>query len=108
MLKATLTLDDGTVTFVYQCERCTGWFTADHLHNDLCDRCEPQVRPAFKRLSPQQGGCWYCGMEGDWLYMCREFDTLVHPVCVARALKHNPDDEEAQIIAQDIGITVEL
>ena len=36
--------------------------------------------------------------------MCREFDTLVHPVCVARVLIKHPHDEEAQIIAQDIGV----
>jgi len=38
------------------------------------------------------------------MVMCREFDTLVHPVCVARALMKNSHDEEAQIIARDIGV----
>jgi len=58
----------------------------------------------FTRKSPQQGGCWYCCLEGGNLVMCREFDTLVHPVCVARVLIKHPHDEEAQIIAQDIGV----
>jgi len=65
------------------------------------------TNPTFKLLPPQQGGCWYCNMEGARMYMCREFDTWVHAVCVARALKKNPNDEEAQIIARDIGVTLE-
>ena len=51
-----------------------------------------------KRVSPQDGGCWYCETEDDDLVYDCEFDTMVHTKCIEEALQRNPDDAEAKFL----------
>jgi len=52
-------------------------------------------------------GCWYCGGTDD-LTFSWEWDTYVHIDCVRRALQENPDDGEAKIFADELGITPDM
>ncbi|GGK22789.1 hypothetical protein GCM10010965_14600 [Caldalkalibacillus thermarum] len=41
-------------------------------------------------------GCWYCGRKDiENLRFSLEFDTPVHLSCIEKALKQDPNDEEA-------------
>lgn len=57
--------------------------------------------------TPQNGGCWYCHRKDGSLVFDCEFDTFVHKSCTAKALKTDPRDREARIIARSIGLIVE-
>jgi len=55
------------------------------------------IKPIKKeKVSPQDGGCWYCETEDDDLVYDCEFDTMVHIKCIEEALQRNPNDAEAK------------
>lgn len=60
-----------------------------------------------KRVTAAEGGCWYCERASGELYFCTEFDTYVHIDCVKKALRDDPTDQEAQIIADEFNIPYE-
>lgn len=52
-------------------------------------------------VSPNHGGCWFCRSKyggGEWLWS-REWDANFHKECLIEALRVNPEDQEAQIMA---------
>lgn len=49
-----------------------------------------------ERVSPGQGGCWFCHTASDVMAFDTEFDTAVHIDCLKRTLALNPDHPEAQ------------
>lgn len=54
------------------------------------------------KLSPAEGGCWYCGFgDGEMLFSC-EFDCCLHKECLLNALETDPSDREAQIMAKEL------
>jgi hypothetical protein len=57
----------------------------------------------MKKVHPNDGGCWYCHtVEGnDMMFSC-EFDTYIHKHCIEKAVKGDPDDREAAIIAREL------
>ena len=56
-------------------------------------------------VSPNHCGCWFCNSEdeGYWL-TSREWDAYVHRECLIEALRSNPEDQEAQIMAREFDI----
>lgn len=58
------------------------------------------------RVSPTQGGCWYCwtNEEGDSRFT-HEFDAYFHVQCLLNYMIAHPNDEEAKIIAQEFGLS---
>ena len=57
-------------------------------------------------VSPNHGGCWFCCSKydgGEWL-CSREWDANLHKECLLEALRANPDDEEARIMALEFDI----
>ncbi len=57
------------------------------------------VNEETTRVSPSQGGCWYCKTRGgDMMFSC-EFDTHLHLACVP--LNNDPNDRESAIIRQE-------
>jgi hypothetical protein len=56
------------------------------------------------KVLPQDGGCWYCHTDFEPLEFTCEFDANVHRRCVIEALEQNPNDIEAQIIANELQI----
>lgn len=60
----------------------------------------------FKKVNPQDGGCWYCKTDrGELVFSC-EFDTYLHVNCLKQALA-NSDDREAAIMGRELGVTKE-
>jgi hypothetical protein len=55
-------------------------------------------------LSPSDGGCWFCHgrPETPGLYFCWEFDTYVHLECLRDELQETPDNQEAQVMADEL------
>lgn len=53
------------------------------------------------KLSPSQGGCWFCQMdnENEEMFFENEFDTFVHLSCLRSVLDKNPDHPEAQLMS---------
>lgn len=56
-------------------------------------------------LHPNCGGCWFCvtDNDGDWAFSI-EFDTWLHLSCLRKALAEDPDNCEAQIMAEEFGL----
>lgn len=59
------------------------------------------------KLSPQDGGCWYCHEddEKEKLFFCWEFDTFIHISCIEKRIKEveksNQLDQELEIIRKE-------
>lgn len=51
------------------------------------------------KVSPQDGGCWYCERVDEDLVYDDEFDTMIHLDCVRQVLKYNPNDLEVQFLS---------
>lgn len=49
-----------------------------------------------EKVSPLDGGCWYCETKDDTLVYDTEFDTMIHVECIKQALKEDPNDPEAK------------
>ena len=64
------------------------------------------------KLSPVDGGCWYChtddASESKPLTFCWEFDTFIHVDCIKQRGQQNEErgeyDPEWEIIAREFGI----
>lgn len=51
------------------------------------------------RISPNEGGCWFCYKRTDDMLFDMEFDAYVHEECLRNELIKNPENEEAQIMS---------
>ena len=51
------------------------------------------------RISPNNGGCWFCYTKTDNMIFDTEFDTYLHENCLRSELEDNPDNPEAQIMS---------
>lgn len=63
----------------------------------------------LKKLSPVNGGCWFCSTEvkeGDNGLFSGEFDTNLHKTCLEESLEKDPSHPEARIIAREFGMTL--
>ena len=74
--------------------------TKEHkkLSPDLCRECNKEK----ESVSPAMGGCWYCHKQDDVMVFSGEFDTYLHIKCLKAALRANPQDQEAQIMASEL------
>lgn len=52
------------------------------------------------RVSPADGGCWFCHTKTDNMILNRDFDTYVHAECVASEL--DTGNPEAEIMQGDL------
>jgi hypothetical protein len=56
--------------------------------------------------SPAVGGCWFCHNDPAKIHLIytftQEFDSWVHRECVIEALREDPADVEAQVIAREL------
>jgi hypothetical protein len=54
-----------------------------------------------KKVSPAEGGCWFCHTVSDGMAFDYEFDTYVHLECVRKALEdsNHPSHEEARFMS---------
>ncbi len=50
-----------------------------------------------KRVTPNNGGCWFCQTKTNDMIFDTEFDTFLHKSCLVEAIKE-PKDYEAQIM----------
>jgi len=50
------------------------------------------------KVSPVQGGCWFCWEKDDKLVFDSEFDTAVHVKCIRKVLAVEPNHPEANIM----------
>lgn len=61
---------------------------------------------AIQRVSPQNGGCWYCHLQDEFgtngMVFSYEFDTYLHMECLISSLRRDPSDPEARIIAKEL------
>ncbi|WP_172455358.1 hypothetical protein [Paenibacillus sp. BIHB 4019] len=53
----------------------------------------------MNKVSPNQGGCWFCSTKTDDMVFDTEFDTYLHENCRRKELENDPDNIEAQIMS---------
>lgn len=59
------------------------------------------------KISPIDGGCWFCYTQSEKMSFSIEFDTYFHLECLKAALeKSTPEqcDEEAEIIGREFDL----
>ena len=60
------------------------------------------------KVSPQDGGCWYCKTDDPPLTFCFEFDTFIHIDCIKEKIKERTADHEIdpelEIICREFGL----
>ena len=54
------------------------------------------------QVSPNDGGCWYCHTTDGEMLFSTEFDAYVHKECIERAVEHDEEDREAQIMKREL------
>jgi hypothetical protein len=59
------------------------------------------------KVSPNDGGCWYCHNKDEGLVFCMEFDTFIHIDCIKEQIASLPpecEDQELKIIAREFDL----
>ncbi len=62
-------------------------------------------------LSANDGGCWFCNTDdgpmadGDW-YFSDDWDAFFHGECCRKALRKDPKNQEALLMAEQHKLTV--
>ena len=56
------------------------------------------------KVSPQNGGCWFCHYDYAPMVFDTEFDTYLHRECLKKALEKDPEDGEAQAMSYLLAI----
>ena len=58
---------------------------------------------APKKVSPVDGGCWFCFEDYEPMIFDTEFDTYLHKDCLKKAIEKDPEDGEAQVMGYLLG-----
>jgi hypothetical protein len=56
----------------------------------------PSTTFKAKRVTPMEGGCWFCWTDVGNMVFDMEWDTYVHIECIRKVLRKDPEHPEAR------------